>query len=124
MKKDIALFGEDSASDFLKKKGYRIIERNYRTKFGEIDIIAQEKKTICFVEVKTKNIDTKASPKESVDSQKQERLSKLALYYLKENNLWTKRARFDVVSIKIKGYQIQHIELIKDAFYLNPRYLY
>jgi len=123
-KKDVALFGEEKALDFLKKKGFRVIDKNYKTKFGEIDIIAQDKKTVCFVEVKTRDIDTEIEPKESVDIRKQEKISKSALYYLKENNLLRRPARLDVISIKIKGFQIQNIELIKDAFYLNPKYLY
>lgn len=122
-KEEVALFGEEIACRFLKKEGYRIIEKNYRTKFGEIDIIAQDNKTICFVEVKTR-IDTKVSPKESVDIKKQERISKSALDYLKKNNLIKKRARFDVVSIEIRGDKVQNIELIKDAFYLNPKFFY
>jgi len=123
-RKDVALFGERSALDFLKRRGFRIIDKNYRTKFGEIDIIAQDKKTLCFIEVKTRNIDIQISPKESVDSKKQEKISKSTLSYLKEKNLLKKRARFDVISISIKKSGERKIELIKDAFSLNPKFLY
>ncbi len=123
-RKDVALSGERTALDFLRKKGFRIINKNYRTKFGEIDIVAQDKRTLCFIEVRTRNTDTQISPKESVDSKKQERISKSTLSYLKEKKLLKKKARFDVISISIKKSGEREIELIKNAFSLNPKFLY
>ncbi len=114
--------GEEAAVKFLKENGYKIRERNYRTKLGEVDIIAQDKDTICFIEVKTRLSDRQGSPAESVTSFKQRQISKAALIFLKEKNLLDEKARFDVVSIMYREGSSQ-IELIKNAFELEERYV-
>lgn len=106
--------GEEIAIAYLKKKGYTILNRNYKTPFGEIDIIVKDKNTIVFVEVKSRNSLSFGKPFESVNLRKQERLRRSALFYLR--NLKKEEAiRFDVVSIILKseGYEIEHI---KEAF--------
>ena len=79
--------GEAIAVSFLKRQGYKIIERNYRSKLGEIDIIAREKDNIVFVEVKTRRSDDFGLPQEAVSYRKQYRLTKIALGYLAYHRL-------------------------------------
>ena len=107
--------GEEIAAAFLKKSGYRIKERNYRSPLGEIDIIATEKKTIVFVEVKTRSSTFFGHPSHAVGKHKQRQLIKTALYYLAEKRLERNPARFDVVSIIHSGNETT-TELIKNAF--------
>jgi putative endonuclease len=117
-KKELGKKGEELALRFLKKRGYRIIEKNYVCKMGEMDIIAKEKDTLVFIEVKTRTSMAFGPPQLAVTRFKQRQLSKVALYYLKEKRLENVKARFDVVAILLvqKG---EEIELIRDAFDLN-----
>jgi putative endonuclease len=117
-KKELGKRGEDLALRFLKKRGYRIIEKNYVCKMGEMDIIAREKDTLAFIEVKTRTSMMFGPPQLAVTSSKQRQLSKIALYYLKEKRLEDVRARFDVVAIVLEQ-KDEKIELIRDAFDLN-----
>lgn len=115
--------GEEEAVNFLKEKGYKILKRNYRSKLGEIDIIAKDRDTFCFIEVKTRYSQRFGVPQEAVRARKQRQISKVALSFLKENNLLDKRARFDVVSIMNLG-ERPELDLIKNAFELDARYIY
>ncbi len=117
-KKELGKKGEDLALRFLKKNGYRIIERNYVCKMGEIDIIAREKDTLVFIEVKTRTSTTFGPPQLAVNASKQRQMSKVALNFLKEKKLEDVKARFDVVAILL-GPKGEEIELIKDAFDLR-----
>jgi len=117
-KKELGKKGEELALRFLKKKGYRIIEKNYICKMGEMDIIAREKDTLVFIEVKTRTSMFFGPPQLAVNFSKQRQLSKVALNYLKEKNLGDVKARFDVVAILI-GQKGEEVELIKDAFDLQ-----
>jgi putative endonuclease len=117
-KKELGKKGEEIALQFLKKNGYRIVERNYACKLGEVDIIAREKDTFAFIEVKTRTSTTFGPPQLAVNSTKQIQLSKVALYFLKEKRLEDAKARFDVVAILL-GPRGAEIELIKDAFDLR-----
>jgi putative endonuclease len=117
-KKDLGRRGEEVAFRFLKKKGYRIIEKNYACKMGEMDIIAKEKDTLVFIEVKTRTSSLFGPPQLAVNFSKQRQLSKVALNYLKEKHLEEVKARFDVVAILL-GQNKEGIELIRNAFDLN-----
>ena len=108
--------GEDIAVNYLKKRGYKVIERNHKNTFGEVDIIALHKGTLVFIEVKTRRTDEYGMPFEAVDHRKQEKLKKVALMYLKRLKKQVP-ARFDVVSISIEDGK-PGIELITDAFEL------
>jgi len=114
-KKELGKKGEEVALRFLKKRGYRIIEKNYVCKLGEMDIIAKEKDTLVFIEVKTRTSTAFGPPQLAVNASKQRQLSKVALNYLKEKHLEDVKARFDVVAILL-GQKGEEIELIKDAF--------
>jgi putative endonuclease len=118
-KERIALgsFGEDLASERLQDCGYRIVTTNYRCSFGEIDIIARDGDVLVFVEIKTRKNRSLRAVKEAVNSRKQRQISKVALAYMKANNLCGARARFDVVAIRLLGGK-REIEIIKDAFEL------
>ena len=107
--------GESVAVRYLKKQGYRIVEQNYRSKAGEIDIIAREKQSLVFVEVKTRSSRSFGSPKWAITPKKQKVISMAALYYLKMTNQKDVDARFDVVSILLQGEDTQ-IELVRNAF--------
>ena len=101
----------------LKKSGYRILAQNYRTPAGEIDIIAQDGRTLVFVEVKARRTAGYGSPKQSVTPRKQRKISMAALYYLKTRKDGPHRARFDVVAITTAG-PSERIEIVKNAFEL------
>jgi putative endonuclease len=111
-------WGEVLAVDHLRAKGYAIMACNYRCRFGEIDIVARDKKYLAFVEVKLRKTAAHGEAKEFVDARKQEKLKKTAMFYLEENE--TKlQPRFDVIEIyapdglATKRPEIHHLE---DAF--------
>lgn len=91
--------GERAAVKFLKKLGYRILAKQHRNNFGEIDIIAQDGKTTVFAEVKTRSSANDGQPFEAVDVGKQARLTRTALAWLKKHGRLEQRVRFDIVSI-------------------------
>jgi putative endonuclease len=111
--------GEKIAAKFLRKQGYRIIEKNYHSRLGEIDIVAKENESIVFVEVKTRCSTDFGLPEEALSYDKRRRLSKLALGYLAHRRIKDTNCRFDVVSILMdtnKVRKVNHIKLIKNAF--------
>ena len=113
-------FGKESeflAVRYLKKKGYKILEQNYRNKIGEIDIIAKEKGALVFVEVKARKTYVFGNPKWAITPKKQRKISMVALYYLKATKQTHVKARFDVVSLSLAKDNPQ-IEIIKNAFEL------
>ena len=104
--------GEDLALTVLKKEGYRIIERNYRSLFGEIDIVAEEGGCLVFVEVKRRRGRSFGTSFEAVDGRKKRHIIRSAQLYLKSNHYSTDRSiRFDVV-----GIDGDEIRIIKHAF--------
>lgn len=112
---------ERAAVDFLKARGYKILACNYKIKLGEIDIIGQDKETICFIEVKARHSLSLGFPQEAVSAKKQRQISKAAICYLKANNLLEKSARFDVLTLLYKD-NLPQISLITDAFELNTNF--
>ncbi len=108
---------EEMAIGFLKRLGYRIVERNFRTRMGEVDIIAKDGDTWVFVEVKARRSDRYGHPKYAVTPTKQRHLSIAALTYLKKTGHSDSRARFDVVTIRYSG-KLPTIEHFQNAFNL------
>ncbi|MBI5643895.1 MAG: YraN family protein [Deltaproteobacteria bacterium] len=106
--------GEEEAAVLLKKKGYKIIEKNYRCRFGEIDIIAKDGGTLVFVEVKARTSDRFGTPKCGVDFRKQRHMTLASSCYIVERGIGDLDVRFDVVSIELKNGGSS--EIIKDAF--------
>ena len=107
--------GELIASDFLTGQGYRILDRNFQTKFGELDLIAMDGDCLCFIEVKLRDNVESGYPFEFVTLAKQRKISRVAEFYLMKTDAKYAHARFDVVSIVNSGQESQ-IDLIKDAF--------
>jgi putative endonuclease len=107
--------GEDLAAAALKKQGYKILERNYVTPLGEIDLIARQGKVTVFVEVKTRTGSRFGDPQESVHRAKQAKLRRLADYYLKAKRLTGSPVRFDVVAVTMTE-TIPQVEIIPNAF--------
>ncbi|MCK4647911.1 YraN family protein [bacterium] len=116
--------GEEVAFEFLRKKGYRILEKNYKTLLGEIDIIARDKEQLVFVEVKSLSDTSYILPQEMVNKRKQEQIIRVALSYLKAKGLEDADCRFDCVAVVFSLGKEPEIELIKDAFQSDDRYLY
>jgi putative transposase len=107
--------GEDLAAAALKQQGYKILERNYVTPLGEIDLIARQGKVVVVVEVKTRKSTRFGSPQEAVSVTKQGRLRRLAEYYLRAKRLTGSPVRFDVVAVSMAGDE-PRVEIIRDAF--------
>jgi putative endonuclease len=107
--------GEDLAAAALKQQGYKILERNYVTPLGEIDLIARQGKTLVVVEVKTRRSASFGAPQDAVHPGKQGRLRRLAECYLKAKRLTGTPVRFDVVAVILAGDEPQ-VEIIPSAF--------
>jgi putative endonuclease len=106
-KKRLGRLGETQALRFLKKRGYRILARNFTTRQG----------TIAFVEVKCRTSDRFGEPKESVNRRKQQRIVRAAQYYLRRQGAMPPPYRFDIVSIQLDAdYNVKEIELLQAAF--------
>jgi putative endonuclease len=120
--KALGRLGESLAANYLRRKGYRILGRNYRSKIGELDLIAAKDRTLVFVEVKTRTGTGGGQPYEAVDNRKQKKLLRLANGYLayggvKDLNEIFDDTRIDVISILMsKDGHIRSLEHIKDAF--------
>lgn len=104
--------GELQAVKFIKRKGYKILAKNFVNSYGEIDIIAKFKNQYIFIEVKTKSNLEYGFPQEEVTKSKQEKIKKGALKFLRQNRIQTDKVRFDV--IEVFNETINHIE---NAFY-------
>ena len=115
-RKALGFRGEDLAVKYLKKKGFKVIERNYHCPLGEIDLIAREGDTLVFVEIKARTSSTFGLPQDAVDRFKQKKLMLVARTYMAARHLKEDiPARFDVVAIHLTP-SGPDIELIKDAF--------
>ncbi len=124
-RKEVGAKGEKLAAKFLKRKGYKIIQRNYKCKLGEIDIIAEQDRTIVFVEVKTRRTQEFGPPQYAITAAKRGQISRVALLYIREKKMVEQSCRFDVIAITFppesRKPRIEHIE---NAFQLSRRYTY
>ena len=116
--------GEELALTFLQGRGYKILARNYRKPFGEVDIIADDDGTLVFVEVKTRAGTGFGPPFEAVTQRKQMQMSKVALEYIGRHGMTDRPARFDVVGILFAAIgspaaATPQVELLQDAFDLR-----
>ncbi|MFC1594520.1 YraN family protein [Candidatus Omnitrophota bacterium] len=121
---ELGAAGEAAALHYLSKHGYVIREKNLKSRLGEIDIIAREKDTLCFIEVKTRSDLQKGYPQEAITPHKQRQIARVALQYVKKNNLFGKKTRFDIVSIIVGDEGTPRIKLIKNAFDVDCSYNY
>ncbi len=103
--------GEERAIAYLCARGYSVIERNFRCRLGEIDIVAREGDALAFVEVRTRSDGRRGTALETITLAKQRRIARVAGYYLSVRNLHFALCRFDVL-----GITGEQVELIRDAF--------
>jgi putative endonuclease len=115
MRGAFGLRGEDLACEELQRRGYAILDRRFRTRFGELDIVARDGHIIAFVEVRARSCGSFGTPFESVTWKKRQRLSHMATSYLMIRQLTGVACRFDVVSV-IDSRAGLTIELLKGAF--------
>lgn len=109
--------GEREAARYLQKQGYRILHRGYLSRLGEIDLVALDGHCIVFIEVKTRRSNAAGRPEEAVNFDKQKRLTRAALGYLKRHGQLEQSARFDVVAILWpQGAKTPEIQHFKNAF--------
>jgi len=107
--------GEEAAANVLRSLGMEIIERNFRCRLGEVDIICRQGDTLVFVEVKTRGRGSLAAGTDAVDRGKRSRLARAASEYLSAKELWDKPCRFDVVCVVKRGDEL-FVEHLPDAF--------
>lgn len=112
---DLGKLAELKASDYLIKKHYKIVDYNYSSRFGEIDIIAENKKYIVFVEVKMRGENTLAQPREFVDSRKQKKMITTAQLYLSTHQTEL-QPRFDVIEVFCEKGRIKSMKHLENAF--------
>ena len=115
-RQELGLLGEDLAVRELERRGYAILARRYRTRFGEIDIVAEDRGVVVFVEVKARRNARYGSAVEAVSWWKQRRISTMALDYLSRTRRPNVPCRFDVVAIDRLGAADQLVRLYRDAF--------
>ncbi|MBD5083385.1 MAG: YraN family protein [Clostridiales bacterium] len=113
----IGKLAELKACDYLQKKKYILLEANYRSRFGEIDLIMKKGKYICFIEVKMRNEKSIASPSEFVDYHKQKKILTTAQIYLSTNST-DLQPRFDVIEVFTENNKIKSIKHLENAFQL------
>ncbi|PAW79581.1 MAG: YraN family protein [Verrucomicrobia bacterium Tous-C9LFEB] len=113
---ELGHYGERVALASLRRCGYKLVDRNYRTKAGEIDLICRDGKTLCFVEVKTRHNGQNMHPADAVHLSKQRRTVRAAQHYLQTQGHRHIVARFDVVEVFITTGQIPECRLIADAY--------
>lgn len=109
--------GEGAAVCFLRRRGYAILERNYRCALGEVDVVALDGRTLVFVEVKTRTQDGCGTPFEAVDRRKQRQIVRTAQHFICRHDLHDRDVRFDVVGVWRDGRRLA-CELIPNAFEL------
>lgn len=104
--------GEDRAQEFLTSKGFKILTRNFRSKFGEIDIIAKDKNCIVFIEVKMRSSNVFGTPREAITSKKLEKIALTAAFYLKSINAEKSQYRIDAIEVEQNSdqFHFNHIE--------------
>ncbi|MFZ5596260.1 MAG: YraN family protein [Bacillota bacterium] len=113
----LGLAGEEAAARYLKGKGFKIVERNFRCKLGELDIIARDGTSLVFVEVRTKSVQDYGTAGESINSRKKNKLRQLALYYLQKKQPGDIPLRFDVVAVTVdERSKIIKLDHINNAF--------
>lgn len=108
--------GEEIAVEHLKREGYEIIERNYKTDIGEIDIIAAHDGYLVFVEVKTRLNEKYGYGADAVDYHKRKKINAVAAQYIKQRRLYHNAVRFDVVEVYMQTKSVNHVENAFDSY--------
>jgi len=107
--------GEQAAVDLLERAGYRVVARNFRCPYGEVDVVAEKGELLCFVEVRMRSSAAWGDPAHTVSWSKQRKVARAALHYLFERGGADRMVRFDVVSVLGRGAEAV-VEHIPDAF--------
>ena len=118
-RQSLGILGEDLACAELLRRGYAILARRYRTRFGEIDIVSERDNVVVFVEVKTRRSRRFGTAAEAIPIWKRRRIGAMALDYLAWTGRLTRRCRFDVVAIDGVGTPAMTVRVIEDAFQVN-----
>ncbi len=115
--RELAIIGEEHAARYLASRGYRVLERNYRTSRGEVDIVAEHGDTLVFVEVKARSSDEFGEPREAVTTWKQRRIARAAATYLSTKERRERAMRFDVVEVSLTPQgRVEGLDVIEGAF--------
>jgi len=116
-RRETGKLGEQIACKALQKKGYRILEKNYRCRHGEIDLVARHRDCIVFIEVRSKTGVSYGSPEESVTAAKKQKLLATALYYLGSHDDLPENWRIDFVAIEMErlGGELKRVEIVENA---------
>ncbi len=112
----IGRYGEDLAAAWLSEHGYVIVERNYRRRFGEVDIIAEQGECLVFIEVKTRSSSRFGTPFDAVTLKKQQQLSRIAGDYLLHHGHADTLCRFDVLAVRLESGKPPKVDVIVNAF--------
>lgn len=112
----LGALGEQFAAKYLRYNNYKIKAANFKTFKGEIDIIAQKKDVLCFIEVKTRQIGGLTNPADAVDIHKQENIKSAAAVYMNNGTHDVKNIRFDIIEVFVEGKELQSINHIENAF--------
>ena len=115
-RQELGILGENLAVEELTRRGYAILDRRYRTRYGEIDIVAEDQGTIVFVEVKAREDMTFGTAAEAVTRNKQRKVASRAVEYLSREHVTDRPCRFDVVAIDYAGKPEQTITVYAHAF--------
>ena len=110
--------GEDAAARYLESRGFRVLERNWRFRQWELDLVCRDGDTVVFVEVKTRRAGSMATPADALDRKKRQRLVKAASQYLTRHDLWDAPCRFDLAGVVDTGRSMD-VEHIENAFDLS-----
>lgn len=112
--------GEDLAVRYLESQGLKLVERNYRTRQGEIDVIAEEGPFLVFVEVKSRTSEDYERPAQSVTRAKRKKLSEMAVQYVSTHNIGDRPCRFDILEVLLdENRRPRRFNLIRNAFELS-----
>lgn len=114
---NLGRLAEMKAANYLRDKGYILLNHSYKSRFGEIDLIMLDKKQIVFVEVKARNSNSIAQPREFVDENKQRKMATTASIYISQNKI-KEQPRFDVIEIYMDKNEIKSIKHLENAFSL------
>lgn len=115
-RRELGQFGERWAGDYLEGQGYRVKERNFRCRLGEIDIVAEYQGSLVFVEVRTRSGPGFGAPEESVTAGKRRRLISLAMAYMQSHRGLPSQWRIDVVAVEVdRAGKVTRTELIQNA---------
>lgn len=125
-KQELGARGEEAAAKYLRRHGYKVLVRRFRSRSGEIDIVCRHKDWLVFVEVKTREGEQFGAPSEAVDERKQRHITKVALDYLRLLGYPQVRFRFDIVEVVMgnDARKPDEVRLIQNAFDLSEPYIY